>query len=120
MVNSNNSQRKPKSGEQLSRRFYDIIKLTLCNDYDGVEEALEKDPDCINDLHPEFGSSALHIAAADGLRGITKLLLASPSVDLTIRDRYNRLARDVALDAGHHDIMNEIIDAMHSDSPDFE
>jgi ankyrin repeat protein len=109
------SAQHSKNEGSLPRRRYDIIELTLENDADGVLEAIRSEPECINDVHPLYGSSALHITAAEGLRDIAYILLNHPSIDLGIRDNFDRLARDVALEAGHHHILDKIIKRTYPD-----
>jgi len=42
------------------------------------------------------GSSALHFAASRGYRGCVEVLCASPEVDLSLRDRWNRTSLDIS------------------------
>ena len=75
---------------RIDRDYFDIIECALTNNFDGVNEALAKDPSQIN--AQRIGSGITPIMAASG-RGLTRMvehLLSQDGIDIALIDDFGR------------------------------
>lgn len=66
----------------------------------------------LNVLHPQKNLPMIHAAASFGMRRLVRKMMASEACDLTVRDRFMRLASTCAdNNAGDFELRDELIDA---------
>lgn len=68
--------------------YHDIIECAARNDFDGVNAALESNPECINMQRAGIEVSALMVAAGFGLERMVEHLLNQPGADFSLRDSF--------------------------------
>ena len=94
-----------------------IIRGATNGDLEEIKEALRRDPACINEVDPEIGVTALHIAAFDGNFKLVDFLCAQPGVDAYVYDKLGRTQWFAAHSIGRDDICGRIVFAPREHSP---
>lgn len=103
--------RKPDYGNP--EVLHDIIRGAELNDLAEVESALLEDLYCINKKHHIHGSTALHIAGAEGFVQLARFLLSQQHLNVEIVDNSGRTAAEIALQCGHSKIYDLILKKAH-------
>lgn len=89
---------------------YDIIAGAENGDLQEVRGAIAEDQEAVNFRDPDTGATAAHISAGDGNRSIVNELLKHDNLDLTITDYWDRTAADMAINGGHHEIADKLME----------
>ncbi|WP_316861074.1 ankyrin repeat domain-containing protein [uncultured Cohaesibacter sp.] len=96
----------------------DIIRGAKNNDIAEVQAALKKDWQDINKRDGAFDMTAMHFAAAKGNASMVSFLLEQKAVDVTLKDKWDRDALDVAIVTGNQEIIDELFRFRQGLEPD--
>lgn len=99
-----------RKDSNVSKPEFDIIYGAETNDRYIIQGALEDDPECINAQDPDTKMTALHWAGANRSLFTAELLFAQTAVkvDPWIRDKWDRLAIELAIGTGNQTLIDLI------------